>query len=143
MKVDLEQVEATLLERKVEQVKVAEIIKDLTQAVEEEKEDRKANAVPKAKWEFLVYLNDPEGTIKGDYTAWIVQQKEGQDACLATGKLTEAARAQNEGSKRKKNLIKCFAELFEFLKPKFAKEKGMYVKTKEPVRVFVINGKTM
>ena len=48
MKVDIEQVEATLLERKIDPPKVQEILKDLTQAVEEEKEERAANATPKA-----------------------------------------------------------------------------------------------
>lgn len=142
MKVDLEQVEATLLERKVEPVKVAEILKDLTQAVEEDKADRAAQA-PKPKWEYLVCLNDPEQKIKGDYTAWVFQQKEGQDSALALGKLTDAAKSHNESSKRKKNLIKSFGELFQFIKPKFTKEKGVHVKTKEAVRVFIINGKTL
>jgi hypothetical protein len=45
---------------------VAEIIKDLTQAAEEEKAER--SGVPKAKWEFLIVLNDPEGKIKDDKT---------------------------------------------------------------------------
>lgn len=143
MKVDIEQIEATLLERKIDPPKVQEILKDLTQAVEEEKADRAANAVPKAKWEYLIFVNDPEKKITGEYTGWVVQQLEGQDSGLAISKLQDAAKAQNETSKRKKNLIKCMAELFEFLKPKLAKEKGVYVKTKEPVRVFVINGKTM
>ena len=37
MKIDIEQVEATLLERKIDPPKVQEIIKDLTQAAEEDK----------------------------------------------------------------------------------------------------------
>ena len=60
MKVSIEQVEATLLERKIEPPKVAEIIKDLEQALEEEKADRDANKVPKAKWEYVIVINDPE-----------------------------------------------------------------------------------
>ena len=142
MKVDIEQVEATLLERKVEPVKVQEILKDLQQAVEEDKADRAAQG-PKPKWEYLIALNDPEQKIKGDFTGWVFQQKEGQDSGLALGKLTDAAKSQNESSKRKKNLIKSFGELFQFVKPKFTKEKGVHVKTKEAVRVFIVNGKTL
>lgn len=143
MKVSIEDVEAILLERKIEPPKVQEIIKDLQQAAEEEKADRQANAGPKAKWEYLIVLNDPEGKIKDEVTGWVIQQREGQDAGLALSKLTDAAKIQNESSKRKKTLIKSFGELFQCLKPKFAKEKGVYVKTKEAVQVFKVNGKTL
>lgn len=146
MKVSLEQIEATLLERKVEPLKVQDIIKDLTQAVEEEKEDRIANADPKQKWEHIIIINDPEGkldSVKEDFTGWVVQQRDGQDAGLVLGKLSDAAKAQNDAAKRKKKLIKSFSELFEALKSKFTKEKGVKVKTKHAVRVLVVNGKTM
>jgi hypothetical protein len=143
MKVSLEQVEATLMERKIDHVKVVEIIKDLTQAIEEEKEEKQSEKVPKAKWEYLIVLNDPDGKIKDEITGWVIQQQEGQDSGMALGKLTDAARAQNESAKRKKSRITSFAELFQCVKSKFTKEKGMHVKTKEPVRVFVVNGKTL
>jgi len=139
----IEQVEATLLEHKIEPGKVSAIIKDLEKAAEEEKEDNKANAGPKLKWEHVVILNDPDGKIQGDYTAWVVTQKEGQDAGLVIGKLTDSATVQNENTKKKKNRITGFANLFELLKPKFTKEKGVKVKTKEPVRVLVVNGKNL
>ena len=143
MKVDIENVEAILLERKIDPPKVQEIIKDLAKAAEEEKEERKAEAGPKAKWEYLIVIDDPEGKIKDEVVGWVIQQREGQDSGLALSKLADAAKSQNDSAKRKKNVIKCFAELFENIKSKFTKEKGMHVKTKEPVRVFTINGKTL
>ena len=143
MKVDLEQVEATLLERKIEPPKVQEIIKDLMKAAEEEKEDAKANAAPKLKWEHVIVLNDPESKVSGDFTGWVVKQREGQDAGLVLDKLSDAAKSQNEASKRKKNIIKSFADLFESLKSKWVKEKGLKISTKEPVRVLLVNGKTL
>ena len=142
-KIDIEEVESVLLEKKIDPTKVSEVIKQLEEVVEELKEDRKANALPKQKWEYLIVLNDPDGKIKDEVTGWVIQQREGQDSGLALGKLTDAAKAQNETSKRKKNLITSFGELFAYLKPKFAKEKGMFVKSKQPVRVFVVNGKTL
>lgn len=60
MNVSIEKIEAILLKRKVELVKVQEIIKDLIQA----------EANPK-KWEHVIVLNDPEGKIKGEITGWI------------------------------------------------------------------------
>jgi hypothetical protein len=138
MKIDLEQVEATLLERKVEPLKVADIIKDLTQAAEEDKEDRKANAGPKAKWEHVVVINDPEGKVTGEVTAWVMQQQDGQDAGLILSKLADATKTQNESAKRKKNILSSYIDIFNGLKSKFLKEKGLRIKTKEPVRVLIV-----
>lgn len=142
MKVSLENVEAILLERKVEPIKVQEIIKDLEKAAEEEKEDRIATADPKSKWEYVIVLNDKDGLLKDkEIAGWVVQQKEGQDAGLVLSKLSDAAKTQNESAKRKKSMISDLVGLFESLKPKFTKEKGVRVKTKELTRVIVTDGK--
>ena len=143
MKVSLEQIEATLLERKIEPPKVQEILKDLQEAIEEEKADREANKVPKAKWEYLIVINDPEKKLGTEFTGWVVKKLEGQDSGLVLGKLTDAAKTQNESSKRKKSLITGFGELFSAIKTKFLKEKGLKVCTKEAVRVIGVNGKTL
>jgi hypothetical protein len=143
MKVSLENVESILLERKIEPPRVQEIIRDLQKAAEEEAADKETNDGPKPKWEHVVVLNDPEGKIKDDFTAWVVTQQEGQDTGLVIGKLQDAAKIQNESAKRKKNVIASFGELFDSLKSKFLKEKGLKIKTKEPVRVLVVNGKTL
>lgn len=144
MMVDIENVEAILLEKKIDPPKVSEILRDLTKAAEEDKEDRKANADPKQKWEHVIILNDPEGKIKDDFTGWVVQQRDGQDAALIIGKLQDGAKSQNETSKRKKTLLKSFVDIFEALKPTFiVKEKGVRIKTKEAVRVICINGNSM
>ena len=142
-KIDLEQVEATLLEQKIEPAKVSAIIKDLEQALEEEKADRDANKVPKAKWEYTVIINDPEKKLDAEFTGWVVKQLEGQDSGLILGKLTDSAKNQNESSKKKKSLITNFGELFSDIKTKFLKEKGIKVCTKVAVRVLTVNGKTL
>lgn len=140
MKVTLENVESILLERKIEPLKVKEIIKDLEQAAEEEKEDRQANADPKLKWEYVIILNDKDGVLKDkEIAGWVVQQKEGQDAGLVLSKLSDAAKEQNESAKRK-NTISDLVGLFESLKAKWTKEKGVRVKTKELTRVIVTDG---
>jgi uncharacterized protein (UPF0371 family) len=142
MKIDLETVEATLLEKKIDNIKVQEIIKELTVAVEEEKEERAANSGPKAKWEHIIVLNDPDGNlITGEVMGWVVQQRQGEDAGKILANLCDAAKAQNETAKRKKNLISSFVDLFGALKSKFLKEKNLRIKTKEAVRVLVVNNK--
>lgn len=143
MKVDIEQIEATLLERKIDPAKVQEVIKDLVQAVEEDKADAIANAAPKLKWEHVIMLNDPDAKLAGmEFTGWVIQQKEGQDAGLVFGKLADAAKEHNDSAKKKKLLIKSYQDVFAYLKAKFTKEKGLRIKTKEPVRVLVVSGKS-
>lgn len=144
MKISLEQIEATLLERKIEPPKVQEIIRDLKQAAEEDAADAANSAGPKPKWEHVIVLNDPDGKLKGeDFTGWVVTQQEGQDNALVLGKLTDAAKTQNESAKKKRSIIQNFGELFQALKPKFLKEKGLKIKTKNAVRVLTVNGKTL
>ncbi len=140
----IEQVEATLLEHKIEIAKVHEIIKDLAQAAEEEKADRKAEGGPKQKWEHVIVLNDPDGKMtKDEFVGWVVQQENGQDAGLILSKLVDAAKVSNDAAKRKKNVIKNFMDLFGALKPKFTKEQNIKIKTKEPVRILVVNGNSL
>jgi hypothetical protein len=144
MMVNIENVEAILLEKKIDPPKVSEIVRDLTKAAEEDKEERKASADPKQKWEYTIILNDPEGKLKDEYMGWVVQQRDGQDAGLILDKMRSAAVTQNEASKRKKSLLQNFKDIFDGLKPKFiTKEKGVRIKTKDAVRVLTVNGNTM
>ncbi len=146
MKIDIEQVESTLLERKIDQPTITAIIKDLMQAVEEEKAEaelEKTNDGPKPKWEHLIVINDPDNKLGTEYTGWVIIQKEGQDSGLAIQKLRDACKESNESQKKKKNVLQNFGELFMDLKPKFLKEKGLKIKTKEAVRVLTVNGKML
>ena len=140
-KVSIENVEAILLDRKIDQPTVTAIIKDLEQSIEEEKEDREANKLPQKQWEYIVYLNDPEGKITGDFDAWIATYLEGTDAATVLQKLRDGAKEQNEAAKRKKNKLTTLGEVFQGIKTKFIKDKGVKVKTKESVRVIPVNGK--
>jgi predicted glycosyltransferase len=143
MKVELENVEAILLERKMEPVKVQEIVKELMQAAEDEKADAKNESGPKPKWEHVIVVNDPDNKLGTEFTGWVVIQQEGQDTGLVLSKLRDACKEANESCRKKKNIIQNFGELFQSLKPKFLKEKGLKIKTKEAVRVLTVNGKML
>ena len=141
MKFSIEQIQATLEDKKVEQPKITAIIHDLEQAAQEEQEEKEANKLPQKKWEYIVYLNDPEGKITGDFDAWIATYLEGTDAATVLQKLRDGAKEQNEAAKRKKNKLTTLGEVFQGIKTKFIKDKGVKVKTKESVRVIPVNGK--
>ena len=139
MKINIDEVESVLLKKKIEQNKVAEIVKELNEIVEELKNDPKE----RQKWEYVIVLNDPDGLLKGkEIAGWVVQQHENADAGLILSKLSDAAKTQNDSAKRKKNFITNMTELFEALKPKFlVKSKKLRIKTKELTRVVTTDGK--
>jgi len=143
MKIAIEEVESLLLEKKFDSAKVAEIVRELEKVAEEIKEDNKANAAPKQKWEYVIVLHDKEGFLKDkEIAGWVVQQEADADAGTVLSKLVDAAKTKNTSGKRKKrSVITNFVELFESLKAKFAKEKKLRVKTKELTRVLLTDGK--
>jgi len=141
-KISIEEVEAKMLELKVDPIKVQQVVAELEKVVEEIAEERKAEAGPKQKWEFVIILNDTEGLLKGkEIGGWVVQQPTGDDANLILSKLADAAKNQNEVTKKKANKISDLLSLFEHLKAKFTKEKKVRVKTKELTRVLITDGK--
>jgi hypothetical protein len=143
MKVELENVEAILLEKKMEPIKVQEIVKELMQAAEEEKAESDKGNAPKPKWEHVIVVNDPENKLGTEFTGWVVVQQEGQDTGLVLSKLRDACKEFNESCKKKKNILENFGDVFMDMKSKFLKEKGLKIKTKEAVRVLTVNGKTL
>jgi chromosome condensin MukBEF complex kleisin-like MukF subunit len=139
-KIAIDEVEAILLENKIDKNKVQSIIQDLEKVVEELKNDKEVT--PKSKWEHVIVLYDKDGVLKDkEIAGWVVQQKEGEDVGTILSKLSDAAKAQNEVTKKKKNIIDDIVGLFEHLKSKWAKEKNLRVKTKELTRVLVTDGK--
>lgn len=140
MKVDLQEIEAAMLENKIDTTKVRAVIHQLEQVIEELKNDK--DQIPKSKYEYVVILLDKDNVLEGkEFGAWVVQQEQDTDAGLIFGKITEAAKNQNEAQKRKRNYITDLTNLFEYLKPKFLKEKKVRIKTKDLTRVLITNGR--
>lgn len=141
MKVSIEEVEAKLLENRIEPAKVQVILRQLEEVAEELKAE-KDTETPKAKWEYVIVLNDVEGYLAGkEIAGWVVQQEKDADAATILTKIGEAATRQNESAKRKRNFMTDLTSVFEYLKPKFLKEKKVKIKTKELTRVLITNGK--
>lgn len=159
MKIEIEEVESVLLEKHFEPKKVQEVIRALEEIAEElagEKEKEAAEVVgedglpadvggedlPKTDWEYVIVINDKDNVLDGaEVAGWVVQQEANADAGVVLSKLKDAAKAQNESGKRKKNVITDFLGLFESLKAKWTKEKKVRIKTKDLTRVIVTNGK--
>jgi hypothetical protein len=139
-KISIEDVQDALLKQNIDKQVVATVIKDLTEVVQEEKENR--DTTPKQKNEFLIVISDPVAHISSlscDFTGWVVQMKQGDDACLVLDKIRAAAHDTNAAKKRKKNIIKNMTEAFAGIKRSFLKSKNVMIKTKHPVRVLITN----
>jgi|TARA_R110000868_G_scaffold411565_1_gene705374 hypothetical protein len=135
-KINIDEVESVLLQKKIEPTIVQSILKELNQIVEEIANDK--DTTPKQKWEHVIVLNDTKGEFKGkELTGWVVQQHENDDAGLIISKLQDAAKNQNEGATKKKSVLTSLTDIFGYLKSKFLKEKNIRIKTKEPVRVLI------
>lgn len=139
-KIDIEEVEQVLLERKVPDATA--IINDLQKILDELAAEKEKEKEEKAKSEFVVLINDPNGLLdiekaQNELTAYVVQQEEGEDACTILTKLGDATREQNLATKKKKKRLTNLREIFDGLKSKYLKERKVKIKTKEPVRVLV------
>ena len=142
MKVDLEEVESLLLKKQIDPTKVSQIINELEKVAEELAEERKSTAGPKQKFEHIIVLNDTEGFLKDkEISGWVIQKESNIDTNVVMSSLADAAKSQNEVTKKKANIISDLTSLFEHLKSKFTKEKNLKIKTKELTRVIVTEGK--
>ena len=158
MRIEIEEVESVLLEKKFDPVKVQEVIRELQEIAEEVAAevvpptenidddglpvDIGGDGLPKKKFEYVILLNDKEGYLTDkEIAGWVVQQEENADAGLILSKLSDAAKDQNESAKRKKNTITDLDGVFSGLKSKFTKDKGIKIKTKDLTRVIITNGK--
>jgi len=141
MKIDLEEVQSVLLEKHFDPKKVQEVIRDLEKIVEELKAE-KDTQTPKSKYEHIIILHDKDNVLEGkEIAGWVVQQEVDADPALIFSKILDAVKNQNETAKRRKNFITDLTSAFEYLKPKFLKEKKVKIKTKDLTRVLITNGK--
>jgi hypothetical protein len=141
-KVNVEEVESVLLQKKIPADKVQDIVNDLNKIVEELKEEREANKGKKVPWETTIVLLDKDGTLANkELAGFVVQSEEGVDQGTLLAKISDAAKNQNETAKRKRNFITTLTQAFEWVKPKFLKEKKVKIRTKELSHVIVATDK--
>jgi len=155
MKIDIEKIETAMKENGIDDVVIAAVITQLKSEIEEEdiqpevddtptNEDLTDNSenLPKVKFEYVIVLNDKDGHLKDkEIAGWVVQQEENADAGLIVSKISKAVKDQNAGAKKKTNKIDDMISAFEYLKPKWLKEKNVKIKTKDLTRVIISNGK--
>ncbi len=135
MKIDIELVKRSLYRAKIDETEIVKIINDLIFTTNEiAKENEKE---PATKKQFVIVANDPFGEFAKlhDFTGWVVQIDEDANPATTLDKIRSAVCDFNLTPKGTRLPLKTFAESFEYLPTKIAKEHKLSIKTKTPVLI--------
>jgi hypothetical protein len=135
-KVGIEDVEMILDQNQIDPVKKNNVLKDLSNLVAQEKEEKDSKG-EKNKKQYVVLLSDPEGLIdNSSMTAWVVQIPEEASMVGIDKTISLAARDYNESRvAKKKGKVSTIGEAIESIPNRFLIDKEIWIKTKTPVFV--------
>lgn len=133
-KVDLEIVKKVLQENGVDIRLAATILNQIREVAIEEMVEREKPA----KKQTLVLISDPKGDLPKDLVGWVVQILEDDDPREAAGKIAEVASVFNGTPKGQRLPVASFGDACQSLPAKLLKENNVWIKTREPVRVFAV-----
>ena len=133
-KVDIELVQRLLKEHGVDVRVAATILNQIREAAAEEAVEREK---PQKK-EFVVLVSEPEGGLPKDLIGWVVQYPEDGDPRDVADTIVEVASAFNSSPKGKRVQVTSFGDACQSLPSKLLKERDVWVKTREPVRVIAV-----
>jgi hypothetical protein len=136
MKFTLSDINDALKKAQVPVDKIDAAAQILQQIAEDNKPDPDSKG-KRLKKEIFGFVADNGGPVddQTEQQIWLVQANEGIDHTQVTTILTEAGKLYNESiqGKKKKNKIVNFVDHFALLKPKFTKDKGVKILTKEAI----------
>jgi hypothetical protein len=129
---DLLTVKQAMLESDIDSSKVQEVISKLMPPEENEVDD----APPSVKKEFLVLASTEGSTpIPDDLVVWVAQVLEGTDPNLLVSMISDCAHDYNMTRKGRKSPVRTIGEAIEVVSGSITREHGVWLKTKEPVRL--------
>ncbi|MCC5841357.1 MAG: hypothetical protein JJT96_14665 [Opitutales bacterium] len=132
-KIELDLVQMVVEQNIPEKRIVAQIMEDLRRQLEQKEEKE---STPRQKKEFAILVSDPEGHLEGKHkVGWVLQIPEGDDPAEIEKKIASAAIEFNTSPKGRKLPVSSVGEACEAIPPKFTKDHGFWIKTKEAVQV--------
>lgn len=134
---NLEEISLILNEVKAPKEIYNEVIQKAEQLEAEKKEERAATKV-KSKNEYVIMVRGDKALADVLSQGWVVQVPAETDNATIISRFQAAAGEHNAASKKKKNYITDWIDLFSAIKRKFTKAHNIHVKTKEAVQVIVI-----
>jgi hypothetical protein len=138
MAINIDDIQEVLIQNGIGPEKSSAIIKDIKEAADAEKEDKEK--APRQKSKFTVLVRGDAELAKVIQQAWIVQTPEEQDDSTLVDRLKIATAKHNNSLKKKKWAVELWRDVFAYIKSKTTKEQevNVKIKTKEPVRVIVL-----
>ncbi len=133
-KVDIELVQKVLKENGVDVRVVAAILNQIREAAAEGVVEREKPP----KKQHLVLVSEPEGGLPKDLVGWVVQILEDENPAEVAKTIAEVATAFNNTPKGERAPVTSFGDACQGLPPKLLKEKSVWIKTREPVRIFAV-----
>jgi hypothetical protein len=133
-KVDIDLVQRVLKENGVDVRVAAAILNQIREAAAEDAVEREKPA----KKQFMVLVSEPEEGLPKDLTGWVVQLLEDDDPREVAAKIAETATGFNSSPKGQRLPLTSFGDACQSLPTKLLKERDVWIKTREPVRVLAV-----
>ena len=137
-KVDIELVKKVLKENGVDVRLAATILNQIREAAAEAAAEDAVEREKPAKKQHIVLISEPEEGLPKDLVGWVVQILEDDDPREVAEKIADTASAFNNTPKGERVPVTSFGDACQSLPPKLLKEKNVWVKTREPVRIFAV-----
>jgi hypothetical protein len=137
MSLKIEDVIEVLKSQKVPPATLIAVETELEAIEADKKAEREDSKGPKSKNQLNVILFDANGVIpKGDYTAIVVQTKDGDPVGGIMDKIYKSAFDHNASKRGRKHPIKSVADALN-IKRAITKQNNIAFKVKEPVQVLI------
>jgi hypothetical protein len=133
-KVSLDLVKDVLQRNGIDARKLAELLNEIKRQAEEEAVEREKPV----KKHHVVLVSEPEGGLPRDLVGWVVQVPAEDNPTLAEERIRETAERFNASPRGKKLPLSSFGDACQGLPAKQLKERHVWVKTREPVRVLAV-----
>jgi len=115
--------------------------RQLAELLNEIKREAEAEAVERekpVKKHHVVLVSEPEGGLPRDLVGWVVQVPADDHPDVAEQRIREAAEGFNSSPRGKKLPLSSFGDACQGLPAKQLKERNVWVRTREPVRVLAV-----
>lgn len=133
-KVSLDLVKEVLQRNGIDARKLAELLNEIKQEAESEAVEREKPV----KKHHVVLVSEPEGGLPKDLVGWVVQVPAEDNPNLAEERIRETAERFNSSPRGKKLPLSSFGDACQGLPAKQLKERNVWVRTREPIRVLAV-----
>ena len=133
-KISLDLVKEVLQRNGIDARTLAGLLNEMRQEAEAEAVEREKPV----KKHHVVLVSEPEGGLPKDLVGWVVQVPADDNPGVAEDRIRETAESFNSSPRGKKLPLSSFGDACQSLPAKQLKDRNVWVKTREPVRVLAV-----